>query len=97
MKTFKEFVNEANRPIKEEDIEGKVSEYFYEYAGEDAYDSDSARFRSLKAAAKKKNDPLTDGCIIYVAEEMGVDAVEIDEKFREYIENQLADLAKAEL
>ena len=97
MKTFKEFINEANRPIKEEDIEWKVSEYFDEYAGEDAYDSYSDRFRSLKAAAKKKNDPLTDGCIIYIAEEMGVDAVEIDDKFREYIEDKLANLAKAEL
>ena len=99
MKSFKEFINEANNnsPIDEEDIEEIVSEYFDENVmGEDAYDRESDRIESLKAAANRENDPLTDSCISYVAEMMGVDVDEI-EKFREYIEDQLADLAEAEL
>lgn len=108
MKSFEEFINEShineygtvqehNGPLTEEDIEGLVSEYFdNNVMGADAYDRERDRLRDLKFAAEKENDPLTDSCISYIADELGVEEYKID-NFREYIEDQLADLAEAEL
>ena len=83
--------------VDEENIGILVSEYFNENVmGSDAYDRESDRLRDLRAAAKKENDPLTDSCISYIADELGADEDKVY-KFREYIEDQLANLAGAEL
>lgn len=71
-----------------------VSDWFYENCNEDGYDSWRDRLRDLQAMADKANDMMVDDCINQIEDQFDVD---IDEEFRDEIEEKLADLCSMEL
>lgn len=71
-----------------------VEDWFMVYCGEDGYDSFQDRVHDMQAMADCANDPMVDNCIAVVGCQFDVD---IDEEFREEIENKLAELAEDEI
>ena len=77
-----------------EEVLNEVNDFFYNYCGEDGYDSFQDRVRDMQAMADGANDPMVDHCIDVISESFDID---VDEEFRDEIENKLAELAENEI
>jgi len=77
-----------------EEVLNEVTDFFYNYCGEDGYDSFQARVRDMQAMAGGANDPMVDHCIDVIS---GYFDIDIDEEFRDEIESKLAELAENEI
>lgn len=102
MKTFKEFVNEANTQIntpEANDVKDAVESFFWNNYSEDgdSLEDEKQRQEDIEYMADHSNDPATDYCVSYVAEELNKNEDYIADKYRELIEDELARLAADEL
>ena len=77
-----------------EEVLDEVNNFFDNYCGEDDYDSFRDRVQDMQAMADCANDPMVDHCIDVISGNFDID---VEEEFRDEIENKLAELAENEL
>lgn len=76
------------------DVLDCVEDWFTDCCGEGGYDSFQSRVRDMQAMAGHANDPMVDNCIDIIGYQFDVD---LDEEFRDEIEDKLAELAENEI
>jgi hypothetical protein len=90
MKDITKFINESLRKL--DDILDEVENWFWDYCGEDGYDSPRQRREDFEAMANGSNDIMIDNCI------QTIDLSDQEqEKYWDDIESKLAELCEREL